>query len=146
MRARVCNALVSDYSKKTAASHAHLRQLLVHIVNAEVSKAQLLEASHTVRAMASARCILCDEEALQNRRKTACLAVRLTLQCSYAPSNLTPHGNARNGKCKWHAVHDGFNRETENRFRGCLAPLVVRQDIRWEDLERITFEVVKSKN
>jgi hypothetical protein len=35
-------------------------------------------------------CILCDEEALQNRRKTACRAVRLTPQCSHAPSNLTP--------------------------------------------------------
>jgi hypothetical protein len=43
-------------------------------------------------------CILCDEEALQNRRKTACLAVRLTPQCSYAQSNLTPADcNARNG-------------------------------------------------
>jgi hypothetical protein len=44
--------------------------------------------------------ILCDEEALQNRRKTACLAVRLALQCSHAPCDLTPpiaECNARNG-------------------------------------------------
>jgi hypothetical protein len=39
MRARVCVIYVSNCSERAAADRAHLRQLLIHIINREVSKA-----------------------------------------------------------------------------------------------------------